>query len=211
MRRGRAPASAAAAPRARRGSRAIRSGTRRRCRGRAVLDQVAREQHPFLRQPDHRVALGVAAAELHDVDRSLPSQGQSRRSNTASAMSGPAPIRRHGTVAGSARSRFSCPPRPARRSGRRCRGWHDVLAALTRRAEHAHRVVVRQHDVPIGLSVTSRMRRITSAPCTGCLRVDHHHRVIADDDAGVGIAFGRVRVRMIGQLVEADLLFREVA
>ena len=42
------------------------------------------------------------------------------------------------------------------------------------------------------------------------LRVDDHHRVVADDDAGVRIAFGRVGVRVVGQLVEADLLLVEV-
>src|SRR6185369_17297776 len=40
-------------------------------RGRAVLDEVAREQYLLLRQPDDGVALGVAAAELHQPDLEL--------------------------------------------------------------------------------------------------------------------------------------------
>jgi hypothetical protein len=38
------------------------------------------------------------------------------------------------------------------------------------------------------------------------LRVQHHHRVVADDDAGVGVAFGGVGVGVVAQLDEADLL-----
>ncbi len=38
---------------------------------RVVLDEVAREQDLLLRQPDHGVALGVAASQLHDLDLQL--------------------------------------------------------------------------------------------------------------------------------------------
>ena len=37
-----------------------------------------------------------------------------------------------------------------------------------------------------------------------------HHGVVADDDAGVGVALGRVGVRVLGQLVEADPLLLEI-
>jgi hypothetical protein len=42
------------------------------------------------------------------------------------------------------------------------------------------------------------------------LGVDHHHRIVADHDAGVRVAFGGVRIRVVGQLGEADLLFLKV-
>jgi len=38
------------------------------------------------------------------------------------------------------------------------------------------------------------------------LGVDDHHGVVADDDAGVGVALGGVGVGVLGQLVEADFL-----
>jgi hypothetical protein len=42
------------------------------------------------------------------------------------------------------------------------------------------------------------------------LGVDHHHRVVTDDDAGVGVALGGVRPGVFGKLVEADLLLFQV-
>ncbi len=83
----------------------------------------------------------------------------------------------------------------------------DVLRPVTRRAEHAHRVIVRQHDIADRLvadradvadDVLRHHRR--------GLRVDDHDRIVTDDDAGVRIALGGVRIGVIGQLVEADLL-----
>ncbi|MNT69480.1 hypothetical protein D3C72_2078050 [compost metagenome] len=42
------------------------------------------------------------------------------------------------------------------------------------------------------------------------LGVDHHHRVVANDDAGVGVALGRVGIGVVGELVEAHFLHFEV-
>jgi hypothetical protein len=42
------------------------------------------------------------------------------------------------------------------------------------------------------------------------LGVDDHHRIVADDDAGVRVALGRVRIGVLGQLGEADGLFFQV-
>ena len=76
---------------------------------------------------------------------------------------------------------------------------------VARRAEHAHRVVVRQHDVADRLvgDLADAADHVLRHHRRG-LRVDHHHRVVADDDAGVRVALGRVRVGVVGQLVEAD-------
>jgi hypothetical protein len=73
-------------------------------------------------------------------------------------------------------------------------------------------VVVGQHDVLDGLvgdladaadDVLGHRR--------GRLRVGDQHGVVADDDAGVRVAFGRVRVGVIRELGEGDLLFLEVS
>jgi hypothetical protein len=42
------------------------------------------------------------------------------------------------------------------------------------------------------------------------LRVGDQHRVVADDDAGVGVAFGRIGPGMLGQLREADFFLFQV-
>jgi hypothetical protein len=87
----------------------------------------------------------------------------------------------------------------------------DVLRAIRGSTEHADRVVVRQHDVADRLvgDFADAPDHVLRHHRRG-LRVDHHDRVVADDDAGVGVALGRVGVRVIGQLVEADLLLDDV-
>jgi hypothetical protein len=88
---------------------------------------------------------------------------------------------------------------------------NDVLRLVPRRAEHAHRVIVREGDVldrlvghcaDVADHVLRHHRR--------CLRVDHHHGIVADHDAGVRIALGGIGIGVIGQLVEADLLLFQV-
>ena len=78
-------------------------------------------------------------------------------------------------------------------------------------AEHAHRVVVAQHHVLDRLvgdfadaadDVGRHHRR--------GLGVGHQHRVVADDDAGVRVAFGRVGLGVVGDLAEGDLLFFQI-
>ena len=85
------------------------------------------------------------------------------------------------TGAGSGRSRWTCRLRRARRSGRMCPGCDDVFGPVGAGAEHAHRVVVTEHDVLDRLvgdfadaadDVLRHRRR--------GLRVDHDHRVVAD-------------------------------
>jgi hypothetical protein len=86
----------------------------------------------------------------------------------------------------------------------------DLLRAfgeVRRRAEHAHRVVVRQHHV------LDRLVRDRADLGDQVLRhggrgggVDDHHAVVADDHAGIGVALGRVGVGVFGKLGEGDLL-----
>ena len=87
----------------------------------------------------------------------------------------------------------------------------DMLRLVARRAEHAHRVIVRQrhiadrfvgHRADVADHVLRHHRR--------GLRVDHHDAVVADHHAGVRVAFGRVGVGVIRQPVETDFLFLEI-
>jgi hypothetical protein len=87
----------------------------------------------------------------------------------------------------------------------------DVLGLVARGPEHAHRVVVAHHHV------LDRLVRHFADAAHHVLRhhrrglgVDHHHRVVADDHAGVGVALRGVRIGVRGQLDEADLLLFEV-
>ena len=77
--------------------------------------------------------------------------------------------------------------------------------------EHAHRVVVRQHDVLDRLvgHLADAADHVGRHRGRG-LSVGHQHGVVADDDAGVGVAFGGVGPGVLGDLAEGDLLFFQV-
>ena len=78
-------------------------------------------------------------------------------------------------------------------------------------AEHAHRVVVAHHDVLDRLvgDLADAPDHVLGHHRRG-LRVDHHHRVVADDDAGVRVALGGVGVGVVGEPGEGDLLVGEI-
>src|SRR6185312_4758021 len=79
------------------------------------------------------------------------------------------------------------------------------------RAEHAHGMVMRQHDVfhrLVGDATDARKDVLRHHGRR--LRVGNQHCVVADDDAGIRIAFGGVGVCVIGQAVEAHRLLREI-
>ena len=85
-------------------------------------------------------------------------------------------------------------------------------APVGRRAEHAHRVVVAEHDVADRL-VGDLPDALDHLLRHGGRRlgVDHHHAVVADDHARVRIALGGERVAARADLAERDLLRPEVA
>ena len=177
-----------------------------------VLHQVAGEKYPLLWQPYHGVALGVPTAELHDLDLEL---AEPQRQVFFEHQRRPC----------QAGNRLDCTKKPRKPLDL---AFHVGLAALDDQvigiaagddvfglvpgcAENPHRVVVREHDVFDRLA-----RHLADAPndvlghdrCG--LGIDHHHRVIADDDAGVRVAFRGEGIGVIGQLVEADRFFLEI-
>ena len=180
--------------------------------GRAVLDQVAAEEDLLLRQPGDGVALGVAAAELHqpdfelaEPDRHLALEGERRPGQAGDRLDGAEQAREALDLALHV-GRAALDDQVAR-----VLAGDDLARAVRARAEHAHRVVVAHDDVldrlvgdfaDVADDVLRHHRRR--------LGVDHHHRVVADDDAGVRIALGGVRVGVVGELGEGDLLVGEV-
>jgi hypothetical protein len=82
---------------------------------------------------------------------------------------------------------------------------------VARGAEHAHGVIVGQRHVLDRLvgdlahaahHVLGHHRRRRG--------VDDHHGVVADDHAGIGIAFRRIGIGVVGELFEADLFLLQV-
>jgi hypothetical protein len=154
----------------------------------------------------------VAAAELHDLDLQLAHPQRH-------------PLLEHDRRPGQARDRLDRAEQPREALDLALHvgfaalddevvgvaaGDH-VLRLVAGGAEHAHRVVVGQRHVPDRLvghraDVPDHVLRHHR----GGLRVDHHHGVVADDDAGVRVALGRVRIGVIGELVEADPLLFQV-
>ena len=88
----------------------------------------------------------------------------------------------------------------------------DLLRLVGRGAEHAHGMIVRQHDVLDGLVGDLRTRSMTQAGHQRRrLGVDDDDAVVADDDAAVGVALGGEGVEVAADLGEGDLLLGHVA
>ena len=87
-----------------------------------------------------------------------------------------------------------------------------LLRLVGRGAEHAHGVVVREHDVldrlvgDLAHAVDDQLGHHRRR-----LRVDDDDAVVADDHAAVGIALGREGVEVAADLGEGDLLLGHVA
>ena len=177
------------------------------------LDQVAREQDLLLGQPGDGVALGVAAAHLQQLHLELAEPDAHRPLNVMVGHVMPA-----GTLS-TLRNRRGKRADLARLVGLAAlddqvvgvAAGDDVLGLVARCTQHAHRVVVAEHDVldrlvGHGADVADHVLRHHRRG----LGVDHHHRIVADDDAGVGVALGGVGVGVGRQLAEGDLLVGEV-
>jgi len=87
----------------------------------------------------------------------------------------------------------------------------DLLRAVTGRAEHAHRVIMREHDVA-HRQIGHAANALHDVPRHHGrrLRIGDEHCFVADDDAGVRIAFRGVRIRVRREPVEAHALLREI-
>ena len=178
----------------------------------AVLDQIAAEQRALLGQPDDGVALGVPAAGMDDVDLQLaqpdrqaivegdggpgqPGDGLDRLEQAREALN-------LGLVVLCA----ALDDHLARRLAA-----DDVLRLVGGGAQHAHGMIVRQHDVLDRLvgdaadALDHALRHLGRR-----LGVDHHDRVVAHHDTGVGIPFRREGIGMFGKTAECDPLFRHV-
>src|SRR5438552_3147714 len=170
--------------------------------------QVAREEHALRRYPHDRVARGVPGAGLADLhfelaepDRELAAERERRPRKTGNGM----------RAAEEPREAADLAPHVLRAAladeleGGIAR--NDVLGAIGRGAEHADGVVVREHDIADRLG-----RQLADAPDHLArherrrLCIDHHHRVVADDHAGIGIALCGERPAIHGQALKADPL-----
>jgi hypothetical protein len=162
--------------------------------------------------PDHRIASRMGAAGAEDVDAAVAEIDGHR---LRKGRGGPC-------QAGD----FLMPSKEAREAGElavpillpalgdhgaRGVGHDDLTGAIGRGAENAHGVVMGQARWLMGLSVTADAVDHLSRKARRGLRLDDHHAVVADDDAGIGIALGREGVKARADLAEADRLFGQVA
>ncbi|MNV12595.1 hypothetical protein D3C71_1032040 [compost metagenome] len=88
---------------------------------------------------------------------------------------------------------------------------NDLLWIETAGAEHPHRVVVSQHDVPdrfVGDLANAAYHVL--GHCRRGLRVGNQHGVIAHDNACVRVSLGGVGVGVFRKLGECDLFLLEV-
>jgi hypothetical protein len=83
----------------------------------------------------------------------------------------------------------------------------DFFGTVGRSTQHADGVIVGQDDMADRLvDVCAHAVDHLARKARGCLRLDDHDAVVADDDAGVWITFGGERVKAIAHLREADFL-----
>ena len=179
------------------------------------LDQVAREQHLFAGHPDDGVALGVAGADVHDFHFEL---AHPQRHAVFEHQGGPGQT-------GDGVERVE-------QAGKALvLGLHVLRAALhdelvgalagndflharslvARRAQHTHRVVVRQHHVLDGFvgDLADFGNEALRHDGRG-QRVANEHAVFANDHAGVGVTLGGVGPAVFGQLGKGGLFDSEV-
>ena len=177
-----------------------------------VFDQVAGKHHLGIRHPCDDIARGMPGAELHqahlalaEIDRHLAFEGQRRPGQAGNALRILEQARKAAV--------FGIPVLLAALRDQPVgflRG-DDALRLVGRRAEHPHRVIMRQHHIfdrlvgdgahPLDHLVGHRRRR---------LRVEHDAAVVADDHGRIRIALGGEGIEIGADLGEGDFLLRHV-
>ena len=90
-------------------------------------------------------------------------------------------------------------------------GGDDLGPFIGRGAEHAHRVVVREHDMLHRLVRHAADARDHVPRHVGRrLRIDDEYGIVADHHAGIRVALRGVAVESGAELVEGDLLLGEI-
>jgi len=181
--------------------------------GGVEFDQVARQQRLLARQPHHGVALGVATAQLQQLHFQL-AQPQGHLAGEGHGRPGQAfghglqaaeQAREASDLAGLVLLAALDDEVVGVLAGQ------DLLRLVGAGAQHAHGVVVGEHHVLDGLvgDFADAADHVGSHGGRG-LGVGHQHGVVANDDAGVRVAFGRVGPGMFRDLFEGDLFFFKV-
>ncbi len=177
------------------------------------LDQVAGQQHALLRQPHDGVTFGVATAKLQDLhfelaepQRHLAGEGERR---PCEASGNAFDVTKQARKAADLARLILLAAFDDQVVG--VLAGDNLLRLIGARAEHAHGVIVREHDVLdryVGdfADAADDIRRHRRRG----LRVGDQHRIVADDDAGIRIALGGVSVGVLGDAAERDLLLSEI-
>src|SRR3982074_1056263 len=179
--------------------------------GRAVFDEIPREhdagaRHPRPPPPPPR---RMGRAEMHDPTLTLaePHRHALRKGDARPSEAG---NRRGGAEEPGEPADLGIHVLPA--------APHDHLAGdigaenfgalVARGAQHPHRVVMReQHVFDRLVGDLAHALDHLLCHCGSGLRVDHHDGVVAHDDAGIGVAFGRIGIEAAAHLVEGHGLF----
>ena len=180
--------------------------------GRVVLDDIAGEHHVLVGHVDHRVAGGMGAAQVHDVDPALAqvdghriAEGGGRVGQAGDALM---PLEQAREAL-----EFAVPVLlpPFHHHAARGVRHDDLLRTKGAGAQHSHRVVVGQRHVGdrlVGDRADAFDHLVGQA--RGRLRLDDHHAVVTDDDAGVRIALGGEGIEPFADLGEADFFLGHV-
>jgi len=178
-----------------------------------VFDDVAGEHHVFIRHVDDDVARGMRAAQMHQIDaavaqidRHIVGKGGG---GVGQAGDGFVPLKQAGEAL-----EFAVPVLlPAFHDHRAGGVAHDdLIGAVSRGPQHTHRVIVGQHHMADGfVGDAADLFDDLARQTRGGLCLHDHDAVVADDHAGVRVAFGGEGPQIAAHLVEGDFLFGQVA
>ncbi len=178
------------------------------------LHQVTGEQDPLTGQPGHEVALGVAAARVAqhqlapvaaEVDAELGVEGERWPGQAGDGRRLPEQPGHPG--------QFRLPVLPAALGDQRPGPLvgDDHVGVERARAEHAHRVVVAEHQVAHGLvGVLAQRGQPLAGRHRRGQRLEADEEVLALDGADVGVTLGGECVHPVGEHLQGLLLGGEI-
>ena len=181
--------------------------------GGVVLDDVAGEHDLLVRHPDDRVAGGMGAADLLDLDLAV-AEIDGHRIREGGGRPGQAGDALMALEQAGEALELAVPVLLAAldHHGAGLVRHDDLRVAEGAGAEHADRVVVGQdHMADRLVGDLADLGDDHLGQARGGLGLDDHDAVVADDDARIRVALGGEGPEILADLGEADFLFAKIA
>ena len=181
--------------------------------GRPVFDDIAGEHHVLVRHMDDGIARRMGASDVFDIHAAA-----AQIDGHAVAECGCRPRQAGDGFIPFKQARepleFTVPvllPTFGHHAARRIR-HDDIVRAIGRGPQHAHRMIVGQNDVADWfVGDAAHPFNHLFGQTRGGLGLDDHDRFVTDNHTGIRVALGGKGIKPLANLVEGDLLFGHVA